>query len=137
MKKPEERPVAEWLNPYIDLYLNEARRVLLDGSQIETNALWISSKTRQPMTARKVGSLITQISRQTIGIGISPHLFRTADATTVAEACGDMPHLASALLGHSDPKITEEHYIRPSSLSAANEYASTLERYFEDGPADS
>jgi hypothetical protein len=39
MKKPEERPVAEWPNPDIDLYLNEARPVLLDESQIDTNAL--------------------------------------------------------------------------------------------------
>jgi integrase len=129
MKKPEERPVAEWLNPYIALYLNEARPVLLDGSQFDTNALWISSKTRQPMTARKVGSLITQITQETIGVGISPHLFRTADATTVAEACGDMPHLASALLGHSNPNITEEHYIRPSSLSAGGELAAIVLKY--------
>ena len=103
MKKPEERPVADWLNPFIDLYLNEARPVLVDGS-LDTHALWISSKTRQPMTARKVASLITQTTRETIGIGISPHLFRTADATTVAEACGDMPKLASALLGHPKSK---------------------------------
>jgi site-specific recombinase XerD len=138
MKKPEERPVAEWLNPFIELYLNEARPVLLDGSQIDTNALWISSKTRQPMTARKVGSLITQITRETIGVGISPHMFRTADATTVAEACGDMPHLASALLGHPNSSITEEHYIRPSSLSAATEYANVIERrYFGSRPAES
>jgi integrase len=129
MQKPEERPVAEWLNPFIDLYLNEARPVLLDGS-LDIHALWISSKTRQPMRARKVGSLITQITRETIGIGISPHLFRTADATTVAEACGDMPHLASALLGHPNSKITEEHYIRPSSLNAAKEYANIIERRY-------
>ena len=128
MKKPEERPVAEWLKPYIDLYLNEARPVLLDGSQIGTNALWISS-TGRPMTVKKVGSLITQITRETIGIGISPHLFRTADATTVAEAYGDMPHLASALLGHSDSKITEEHYIRASSLKAGQDYAAIIQRY--------
>jgi integrase len=128
MKKPEERPVAVWLDPYIDLYLKEARPVLLDGSQIDTNALWISS-TGRPMTVKKVGSLITQITRETIGVGISPHLFRTADATTVAEACGDMPHLASALLGHSNPNITEEHYIRPSSLSAGSELAAIVLKY--------
>jgi integrase len=129
MKKPEERPVAEWLNPYIDLYLNEARPVLLDGSQNDTNTFWISSKTRQPMTARKVGSLITQVTRETIGVAISPHLFRTADATTVAEACGDMPYLASALLGHPKSNVTEEHYIRPSSLNVGSELAAIVLKY--------
>jgi len=129
MKKPEERPVAEWINPYIELYLNETRPILLDGSRVDTNTLWISSKTRQPMTVRKVGSLITQITRETIGVGISPHLFRTADATTVAEACGDTPYLASALLGHPNPNITEEHYIRPSGLSAGSDLAAVVLKY--------
>jgi len=30
MRSPEERPVPTWLNPYIDLYLKEARPILLD-----------------------------------------------------------------------------------------------------------
>jgi integrase len=81
------------------------------------------------MTARKVGSLITQITRETIGVGISPHLFRTADATTAADARSDMPHLASALLGHPDPKITEEHYIRAGSLQAGQDYAAIIQLY--------
>jgi len=28
-QRPEERPVAEWMNPYVELYLNEARPILL------------------------------------------------------------------------------------------------------------
>jgi Phage integrase family len=128
MKKPEERPIAEWLNPYIGLYINEARLVLLDASKPETSVLWISSKTRRPMTERKVGSLITQITRETIGVEISPHFFRTVVATTAAEACSDMPNLASALLVNSRP-ITEEHYIRPSSLRAGTEWAAIVLKY--------
>jgi integrase len=126
MGSPEERPVAEWMNPYIELYLNEARPVLLELSQPPTDALWVSSNTGGPMSARDVGVLITQITEQTIGIGISPHLFRTVDATTAAEARGDMPHLASALLGHKHPRITEEHYNRASSLRAASRYAEMI-----------
>ena len=41
-RRPEERPVATWLNPYIELYLKEARPVLLSGAQKDTKALWIS-----------------------------------------------------------------------------------------------
>jgi len=81
------------------------------------------------MNAGDVGVIITQATEQTIGIGISPHLFRTADATTAAEARGDMPHLASALLGHKHPQITEEHYNRSSSLSASKRYAEIVQRY--------
>jgi integrase len=128
MGGPEERPVAEWLEPYIELYLNEARQILLDPSLPPTDALWISSNTGQPMSARDVGVLIAQTTEQTIGIRISPHLFRTAGATTAAVSAGDMPHLASALLGHTHPRVAHEHYIRTSSLTAIKKYASLIQR---------
>jgi integrase len=130
MGSPEERPLPEWMNPYIDLYLSEARPVLLKASTAPTDALWISSNTGGPMNAGDVGALITQTTEQTIGVGISPHLFRSADATTAAEAAPDMPHLASALLGHKDAQITEEHYIRASSLNAANRFADVILRKY-------
>ena len=119
MGSPEERPIPEWMNLYIDFYLNEARPVLLKRAKVPTIALWISSNTGEPMNAGDVGVIITQATEQTIGIEMTPHLFRTADATTAAEASGNMPHLASALLGHKHARVTEEHYNRASSLQAA------------------
>ena len=130
MRSPEERPVPTWMNAHIDLYLNKARPLLLGASNSPPNALWISSHSRQPMKQRDVGKLITQLTEETIGVAISPHLFRTADATTAADARSDMPHLASALLNHKGPPITEKHYNRASSLNAANEYAAIVQRYW-------
>jgi integrase len=120
-QRPEERPVAIWLTPYIELYLEEARPILLVLSHEETNRLWVSSGG--PMSARDVGKLITQITKETLGVAISPHLFRTADATTAADARSDMPFLASALLGHTNPRIADEHYKRNSSLNVQSDYA--------------
>ena len=134
---PEEHPIAAWLTPYIDLYLNEARPVLLDTSKSTSNALWISSVTRQPMTEGTIWKVITQITRETLGIAISPHLFRTAEATTAADARPDIPHLASALLGHKHARVTEEHYNRASSLIAANDYAAIVRQHYGPGVADS
>jgi integrase len=131
MGSPEGRPIPEWMNPYIDLYLNQARPVLLKRAKAPTIALWISSNTGEPMNAGDVGVIITQATERTIGIGISPHLFRAADATTAAEASGNMPHLASALLGHKHARVTEEHYNRASSLRAASRYAEViLQKHF-------
>ena len=132
-QRPEERPVAIWLNPYIELYLTGARPVLLGEVEQKTQILWISSKTRRPMTIRKVGSLITQLTRETLGIPMSPHLFRTAAATMLADARGDMPHLASALLGHAHSQDTEEHYNRASSLNAATTYAEIIRKNYDFG----
>jgi hypothetical protein len=129
-RRREEWPIPLWLNPCINRYLEEARAVLLTGSLQDTNALWISTKTRGPMTERKVGSLISHITKETLGIAISPHLFRVIAATTAADARGDMPHLASALLGHADPSITEEHYNRATSLSVGKAYAAIIEKHY-------
>ena len=127
-RRPEERPVAIWLNPFIELYLNEARQVLLNLSLKETSKLWVSAGG--PMSARDIGKLITQTSQVTLGIAISPHLFRTAGATTAADAMSDMPHFASALLGHGHPRITDEHYKRNSSLHAQSDYANFVRTKF-------
>jgi len=41
---------------------------------------------------------------------VTPHRFRRTAATAINEFGG--LHLASELLGHGDPAITREHYIR-------------------------
>jgi integrase len=120
--RPDERPVPAWLNRYIDTYIARSRPVLL-GSRPLTNALWISSTTGAPMTTKNIGILISKITLETLGVDVSPHLFRTAAASTAAAYGGNTPHLASALLNHTDPRVTEEHYNRASSMSAAAAYA--------------
>src|SRR5262245_43138656 len=72
-RRRDERPVPELLNPYIDVYLTQARPVLLRGKST-TNALWISAKTSGPMHALHLSRLISQVTLQTIGIDVSPHL---------------------------------------------------------------
>jgi integrase len=120
--RPDERRVPEWLNSAIDLYLNQSRPVLL-RSRSTTNALWISSTTAGPMTTKNLGTLISKVTLETLGVDVSPHLFRTAAASTAATYGGSTPHLASALLNHTDPRVTEEHYNRASSVSASKIYA--------------
>ena len=71
------------------------------------------------MTTKNLGTLISKITFQTLGVDVSPHLFRTAAASTAAIYGAETPHLASALLNHTDPRVTEEHYNRASSISAA------------------
>ena len=124
----EERRVAEFLNRAIDIYLDQARPVLIGNKSI-SNPLWISSRTGGQFTTKNLGTLISKITLQTIGVDVSPHLFRTAAATTAAMYGKETPYLASALLGHTDPRVTHEHYNRASSVQAANLYGSILEQY--------
>jgi integrase len=128
---PEERRVPELLNHWIDIYLKQSRPILLRRSRSVTNALWISSRTGTAMTYKNLGSLISKITRKTLGVDVSPHLFRTAAASTAAAYGGNTPHLASALLNHTDPRVTEDHYIRASAIRASNVYASIVRGYLE------
>jgi hypothetical protein len=59
---------------------------------------------------------------------MSPHLFRTAGASTAAIYGRNYPHLATALLNHRDPRVNEEHYNRAMGLSAGEDYALIAER---------
>jgi integrase len=127
-RRPDERPVPAWLNRHINVYLNQSRPVLL-GCRPPTNALWISSTTGRPMTTKNIGTLISKITFETLGVDVSPHLFRTAAASTAAAYGGNTPHLASALLNHTDPRVTEEHYNRASSVSASKIYAEIINSF--------
>ena len=129
--RPDERAVPAWLNRYIDVYLNQLRPVLL-GSRPPTNALWISSTTGRRMTTKNLGTLISKITLETIGVDVSPHLFRTAAASTAAVYAGNTPHLASALLNHTDPRVTEEHYNRATSIGATRIYAEIISNLRQD-----
>jgi integrase len=120
-RRPDERCVPALLNHHIDVYLSQSRPALL-GSRPPTNALWISSTTGRPMTTKNLGTLVSKITLATLGVDVSPHLFRTAAASTAAAYGGNTPHLASAVLNHTDPRVTEEHYNRASSVSASKFY---------------
>jgi integrase len=126
--KVDERRVPYLLKSAVGTYINKYRQMLV-RSHRQTNALWLSSKDGQPLTANNVGALISKITRETIGIAISPHLFRTAAASTAAVYGGNNPYLASALLQHTDPPTTEGHYNRANSLSAISDYAAITDTF--------
>jgi integrase len=130
-RRPDERPVPELLNPSIDLYVHETRRILL-GPKPSTPALWVSSTTGRRMSAKNLGTLISKVTYKTLGVDVSPHLFRAAAASTAATYGGSTPHLASAILNHTDPRITEEHYNRATSISAGRIYAEITLSYFRE-----
>jgi integrase len=130
-KRPDERRIPKSLNGAIDLYLNQSRAVLF-GSRPPNDFLWISSRTGKAMTKKNLGTLISKITLETLGVDVSPHLFRTAAATTAAAYGSSTPHLASGVLGHTDSHVTEEHYNRATSVNAAKIYGTLMHQYLRD-----
>jgi integrase len=124
----DQRQVPEFMTDVVNSYIKTHRPVLCRG-ETEQLALWVSSTTGRQLTTKNLGILISKITRETIGVDVSPHLFRTAGASTAAVYGGNYPHLASSLLNHRDPRVTEEHYNRAMSISAGEEYGVIAQLY--------
>jgi site-specific recombinase XerD len=126
-KRPDERPVPEDLTPWIEKYLMYSRPVLTAG-QVETQALWLAI-TGEPMSYASIAELIPETTRMTIGVPVSPHMFRTAAATTLATRLGGKPYAGSAVLHHRPGPVTQQNYNRASCITAGKSLACVNERY--------
>jgi integrase len=126
----DERQVPEFITDAVNSYVKTYRAVLCRGDA-ENRALWLSSTTGRQLTTKNLGTLISKLTRETIGIDVSPHLFRTAGASTAAVYGGNHPNLASAVLNHRDTHVTEDHYNRATTFSAGDEYALITQFYRE------
>lgn len=124
----DERPVPEFITAAVNNYVKTHRAVLCRDIA-EHPFLWVSSTTGRQLTTKNLGTLISKLTRETIGVDVSPHLFRAAGASTAAVYGGKHPNLASALLNHRDPRVTEEHYNRATAFSAGEEYAHIIQSY--------
>ena len=133
-KRADERPVNELLTPIIDRYLSEHKPVLARSAD---PALWLSQNDGKPLTHKEVSRIIGRCTLSTTGVKVSAHLFRTSAASSAAAYAGDNPHLASALLHHTDPRFTNEHYNRATCLSAAESFRQIIRRYEESTSVES
>jgi integrase len=129
--RPDERRIDDLLQPALDRYLKKYRPFLAGADQ-STTALWLSSNDSVSMSYAGVERVLTETTRTTVGIAVSPHLFRTAIASSAAIHGGANPYLASALLHHTDYRVTEEHYTRASSISAGESLRSINQGYIKD-----
>jgi len=126
-RREDERPVSEELTPSIERYLDVYRPILARGNT-GSNALWMAMDGK-PMSYASTGETITETTRMTVGVPVSPHLFRTAGVTTLAVRAGDNPHAGSALLHHRSGPVTQENYNRASCVSAGKSLAAVNQGY--------
>jgi len=150
-RRPDERRVPRDLDATIEAYLLIHRPVLaaaktrgsVDTSEPQdflaslprtaascadplaniAGPLWLTSNTGGRMTYAAIERSLTETTRLTLGVAVSPHLFRACAATAIYTHAGDNPNLASGVLQHIDRRVTEEHYNRATSISAARQYA--------------
>jgi len=108
-------PVPASLTPYMTHYIDAVRPALLNGAV--SDQLWITRYSK-PMKGKTIYGRITTVTERAFGQPINPHLFRDCAVTTVA--INDPEHIGTAapLLGHTDPRTTEKHYIQANAIAA-------------------
>jgi site-specific recombinase XerD len=126
-KRADERRINMLLVPFIDRYLDQYRPMLVWPDR-PSSALWLSSRHGGRITEKYVATLIGATTLSTVGVKVSPHLFRTSAASAAAIYGGENPHLGSAVLHHADPRVTE-YYNRATSLSAADSFRQIIRQY--------
>jgi integrase len=113
----EPPPAA--LTRYIDRYLAEIRPALLRGHA--SDAFWVSTY-RRALSEQSIYTTICAATEEELGVRLNPHLFRDALATGIATDDPEHIRMASRLLGHTDPRTTERHYIHAQALRASRRY---------------
>ena len=100
---------------------------LLRSGDTEPHALLFSTRVGTPHTTNNIRRLLRDVMDAAGIENVTPHRFRRTVATVVNDAQGAL--LASELLGHTDPRITMQHYIhRDETVNPAT--AEYLERAF-------
>lgn len=122
-RRPVEIPVPDCLAPHLQRYLDEVRPVLLDGN--ESERLWITQYGK-PMRQKTVYDRITRVTERAFGRPINPHLFRDCAVTSVAFEDPTNIGIAAPILGHTDPRTTEEHYIQAQQIASGRKLQASL-----------
>ncbi|WHE37667.1 tyrosine-type recombinase/integrase [Microbacterium sp. BDGP8] len=90
--------------------LQAIRSRLLRSGDTEPATLLFSTRVGTPHTTNNVRRLLRDVMDAAGIENVTPHRFRRTVATVVNDAQGAL--LASELLGHTDPRITMQHYIQ-------------------------
>lgn len=122
-RKPVEMRVPDTLNSCLGRYLDEYRPGLLDGAP--SDRLWITQYGK-PMKKKTVFSRISIVTKRAFGRPINPHLFRDCAVTHVAISDPKHIGIAAPILGHTDPRTTERHYIQAQQIAAGHKLQSSL-----------
>ena len=121
--RPLDVSVPTSLSLAFEQYLVHHRRILLRGRAHDQ--LWIGRWGR-PVGYHHLGLRITELTKDALGVAVSPHLFRTAAATTIAAADPHHVGTATALLGHSHPKTAERYYNQARSIDAGRAHHANI-----------
>ena len=113
-----EFPWPDELMEHLTTYLTVHRPVLLDTGP--SDAFWMSRVG--PMSLQGARGAIEKCTEMTVGIAISPHIFRDCAATTIAFLAPSEVHIIMSILGHTSLRTSQKHYNHATSIMAGNRH---------------
>ena len=90
------------------------RRRLAMSGDLEPDSLLFQTRNGSPFSTANVSRSLRQVLERAGITGVSPHMFRRTVATAIHDNAS--LQLAAELLGHTDSRITAQHYIRRNEL---------------------
>jgi site-specific recombinase XerD len=108
----------------LEHYLNVVRPVLMNGS--DGQRLWIG-QNGLPMTKATISNMIRRRSKKEFGMGIGPHRFRHALATSTTTMDPENSNISAQLLAIGRT-MAQKHYDRSSDGVAAARFQDALIR---------
>lgn len=115
--------VPDFLTPNVHAYLSEYRPTFLNAQS--HNWLWASAMGGQ-LCAEAVNDAVARHTRNAFGFSISPHMFRSCVATTIAELDPAATPRATLLLGHHCPETAERFYNRAGAIEVGRTHQQRL-----------
>jgi integrase/recombinase XerD len=112
------------LSPYINNWIQDWRPLLLRDQAID--AFWIGRRGA-PIKEGGVYGCVIDTTKAAFGTSINPHLFRDIAATWVVDMAPANVGITSTMLGHVNPKTTEDHYIQANQSVAGARYRKSVD----------
>jgi len=100
-------------------------RSLFPGGQDRRGRLWLRF-TYGPWEKVAIGRHISRLTEQGLGKRVTPHLFRHAAATTIAESVAGDARIIRPLLGYATDTTSQRYYIQADQVSASRHYQKAI-----------
>lgn len=126
-----EVEVPKQLRPHFSRYLITFRPILIAQSDTPHAFLWANDWGR-PYSYGNLGGRISRLTKATLGVAISPHLFRDAAATTIARGRPAQARAIAGVLCHSTQRTADRYYNQARCLDASRGYTALIEARLAD-----
>jgi integrase len=121
-----EAIVPDMVSERLAVYLSIARPVLSARGSSAQTAVWLG-RNGMPLTINQFTRAIKNRTTSLLKVGVTPHLFRDAAATTLSRASPESARMIKPILGHTTTRIAEAHYIQADTVAAGRGLAAALE----------